>query len=170
MPHYECGNCGRTDFDSFSSLQDHDCEEWTDDDPDGGATPPLVADGGVTSKYTNPTGPGYRGVYSADGYTVEVSVAAMAHIDWTTDTDVVAIDDENEAGVQLVEKTAGCETIGTAKMQNRGHGLLVHVRPAALRSLEDFESGEDVRVYEYDAGLTLVPRENDPFVADGGDA
>lgn len=45
MPRYECANCGRTDFESFRELQDHDCEDWADDDPDGGATPPLVADG-----------------------------------------------------------------------------------------------------------------------------
>lgn len=113
------------------------------------------------SKYTYPTGPGYCGVYTTDRWSVELSISALPHLDWTTQTRVVATNDPQEPGLQLVNQSRG---IAECKVENRGHGLIVHVYPDVLRELPGFESGADIRVYQHEVGLTIVPRDGDPFI------
>lgn len=124
------------------------------------------------SKYTNPTGPGYAGVYSADGWGVEISIGATQHVDWRDSDHIVAADLPNEAGIQLVHRRVAddSEVLQDASVGAKGMGTIVRVHPETMRDLAGFEPGDDVRVYEFgEEGLTIVPRDTDPFVGDGGE-
>jgi len=120
------------------------------------------------SKYTNPTGPGYAGIYASTGYGVEISIGATQHVDWTPSTFVVAVDHPDTPGIQLVDEDKP-DAIVECNVRYKGAGTIVSVRPPATRELDGFEPGEGVRVYEYgDNSLTIVPADDDPFVSSGG--
>lgn len=269
MPNYSCANCGRSDFNSFAELQDHDCDQWTDDDPDGGATPQLVADGGTrtvwviipagrasrthyhlyedcgqiqksihgaephpehevddlqlcelcrcrsqgarasetspaagrcglakeladadpsdvgsdnpplrtdggaktAAKYTNPTGPGYLGIYTTNCWSAEISIGATTHVDWEREDTIAAVDTADEPGIQLHPGTRpGQDVITECDVKWRGQGTVVTVHPPVLRALDDFDhDGHDIRVYAHQSNsLTIVPADPEPFVPTGG--
>ena len=122
------------------------------------------------SKYTNPTGDGYQGVYATDCWSAEASIGATTHVDWDTESTVHAVDVPGEHGIQLLSAADipnGLEIICECNVRHHGMGTVVTLHPPVLRALDDLEEGEDVRIYEYEANsLTVVPSATDPFVPD----
>lgn len=113
----------------------------------------------MSSKYTNPTGEGYIGVWSSDRWCVAVPVGDRFDGD-----EVYAVD---EGGALAIVDERPPEYVTECAVYTRNDTRLVRVPSGALQSLE-MERGDDVRAYERDGAVTLVPVAADPYVEDHG--
>lgn len=122
------------------------------------------------SKYTIPTGPDYAGIYKASRYSVEIAIGASTHVDWDSSDTIEAVDEPDEAGLQLLPADAhDLAVIDECDVQPKGVGTIVYVHPPVTRALQGFEPDTDVRVYERSpTGFSIVPASDDPFVSTGG--
>lgn len=126
---------------------------------------PSGSDG---SKYTNPTGDGYLGIWKTSGNRAVVAIGTFTCVDWLSTDDVFAVDVDQERAIAVAEETDGGAVICKLRVVKNGVGTAVQVHNRALGSLDGFEPGMDIRAYRRDAGgFYLVPAEADPFV-DGG--
>jgi len=144
--------------------------ESTEDLPDraGDATPAspktVATDGG----YVVATGEGYLGRYSVTpDRTVTLGHGVCEHLGWGPGEPIyfrtVA------EGVAIVQEQPDSYLVGHATTDPATAQHRINVRTAALEEL-GVAAGDDVRVYERDAGgVVLVPADDDPRVAtDGG--
>lgn len=119
------------------------------------------------TQYTNPTGDGYLGIWSTEGYYGEIHIGTFDCVNWRDDDEIVAVQ-EGPNTIAALEAPTSHEPICELTVVRNTVGPSLQLHSPALRALEDFTPGADVRAYERDAGgLSVVPAAADPFV--GGD-
>lgn len=124
-------------------------------------------------KYTVPTGDGYMGVWKTSAWSASVAIGTYQWVDWISTDDVFAIEQDVDgfSAIAIVEDPPD-DTVSLAEgylakcnVKKTTTGTSVQVPGRALRKLEGFEPGMDIRAYKREeGGLTIVPKEGDPFV------
>lgn len=117
------------------------------------------------SKHVNPTGEGYAGTYSVRHATIGLSLGMIDH-GWTGDEPVYAV--RVDDGLALVQDEPA-DPVGHAMLYTPGQCPPISIHSKACAAL-GVKQGDDVRVYQRDAGgLLLVDADDDPRVG-GHDA
>jgi hypothetical protein len=121
----------------------------------------------TSSKYTNPTGPGYLGIWTTHRWSVTICVGTLDQIEWQPGDQVYVIDDDH--GIAVVDSEPD-EYLDEVTVKRKGAAVAIGVPSNAMRELDGFEAGDDVRAYDRSAGgIRIVPADNDPMlVTDGG--
>lgn len=131
--------------------------------------PRIRADGG--SKYTNPTGPGYLGIYKLSDGSGQIPIGVWEQIPWRSDDDLWIIEEQlhGQQVIAVVDEEPD-EAICTTEAKKVTVGTSVKIPRRAIEQMDPVPN-EEIRVYERDqGGFWVVPRTPDPMLAtDGGE-
>lgn len=132
---------------------------------------PAGDDGG--SKYTNPTGDGYRGIYTLKRHSASIAIGIWPDVTWTPSDDVrVWLEEVNGQRVLAVGLEPPAKKTWPATVTYQREGTSVSIPSAAVKRIDYIEYDGEIRVYKRQTdGLHLVPADpsRDPMVAtDGG--
>lgn len=133
--------------------------------PDAVDDEPVMTDGGTA--HVNETGEGYLGVVRLDGYHCKVAVTTLP-FQWAAGDEPLVVDDSN--GLAVVDDSDGGDGLDHARVRAGDPGNdRLHVPARIVRKSLDVPPRADVRLYERDGRLRIVPADPDPMlVTDGG--
>ena len=155
-------------YDDEAEIEEKQHARQTSLEGEGGEAEPederLRADGG--SKYVNPTGDGYLGIYRHTVHPCTIGINHVDHIDWQPGDKVQSV--RTSGGVILTREPGDRETINTHTVsKDDRQGLRVNIYRESVDHL-GVSGGGDIRVYEGDSNeLLLTPAHDDVRLKEG---